>query len=155
MMIQIKRIISIFLLSLFIYGCFGASLDNNVLSTIYNVSGIIFSVGMGLIITFDLNNIKNVQYIRAIRKRLNVIRNAYILFFSISTVLYISVFFTSEFNLSIYIYSYKNITILFNTNIFIQYLNLIFCLFSIAYFIVNFIQAQKLKDDICDKIHSK
>lgn len=155
MMIQIKRLISIFLLSLFIYGCFGASLDNNVLSTIYNVSGIIFSVGMGLIITFDLNNIKNVQYIRAIRRRLNVIRNAYILFFSISTVLYISVFFTSEFNLSIYIYLYKNITILFNTNIFIQYLNLIFCLFSIAYFIVNFIQAQKLKDDICDKIHSK
>lgn len=144
-----KILIKIFILIIIpivAYLLYPHAIDNNVLSTIYNVSGILFSVGMGLIITFNLNEIKNTDYIKIIRIRINIIRDKFIGFFTVMTILYIS-------NYIIQNYNFKVLNI--NINIFMQWFSLIFCLFTILYFTINFISVQHLKDEICDRLHSK
>ena len=45
--------------------------NDSTLNVLYTVSGILFSVGLGLIITFVPNGVKNPAYIVEIRKTLN------------------------------------------------------------------------------------
>lgn len=155
MQILIKRLTVVFIISILTYGIFKRALDNNILSTIYSVSGILFSVGMGLIITFNLNDIKNKEYISSIRKRINHIRDTYIEFFALLTFSYLLNFIIPNFGFNINLPANFNISFYVDINNFIQYFTLIFCLFTLFYFTINFKGVQKLKDEICDRLHSR
>lgn len=154
MKILINRFIFIFIISILAYVVFPHALDSNVLSTIYNISCILFSVGMGLIITFNLNDIKNTSYIYSIRNRINLIRDKYIQFFTIMTVLYLSNYIIPNYSFSIN-FPYKLNALDIDINNFMRYITLTFCLFTIFYFTINFKGVQKLKDEICDRLHSQ
>ena len=53
-------------------------LKEGLISTLYNVSGIMFSIGLGLIVTFNLSGIRNREYIKEIRKNIANIRDIFI-----------------------------------------------------------------------------
>ena len=77
---KFKSIILIVLALLFSI-IFDYEVDIFLMNTIYTISGIMFSIGIGLIVTFNFQGIKNKSYILSIRSNLNIVRNNYIKFF--------------------------------------------------------------------------
>lgn len=118
-------------------------------STIYTVSGIMFSIGLGLIVTFNPSGVKNRDYIIALRTNIANVRNAFLTHFGLSTVYYVLNQYLSKPKYEIHAHIYVNIS--FSWSIFLCLL----MLFSAVYFVINFIEIQKLNNDIFDRINSE
>lgn len=118
-------------------------------STIYTVSGIMFSIGLGLIVTFNPAGVKNKDYIRALRANIIDVRNAFLTHFGLSTVYYVLNQYLSDPKYEIHTHFVFNIS--FSWSIFLCLL----MLYSAIYFVINFIEIQKLNNDIFDKINSE
>jgi len=149
----IKRLIFVLIFSMVAYGFCRHAINRDVLSTLYNVSGILFSVGMGLIIGFNFDGIKNEDYVKIIRFHLNEIRNNFIKLFTILTISYIiNVIIPAETDIKI---SLTGIKIPYEIDLFIlfQYFTATYLIYSFMYFIFTFIEVQKLKDDISDAVN--
>lgn len=119
------------------------------MSTVYGVSGIMFSVGIGLIVTFNMNGIKNKKFISDIRSNISKVRRSFILYFSISTFAYIlnSILVDNKLlKTSISVLS-KDVDIYFSLPI------CLIMIYSIIFFVVNFYQIQKLNEDIYDEMN--
>jgi hypothetical protein len=119
------------------------------MSTVYGVSGIMFSVGIGLIVTFNMNGIKNKKFISDIRGNISKVRRSFILYFSISTFAYIlnSILIDNKLlKTSISVFS-KDVDIYFSLPI------CLIMIYSIIFFVVNFYQIQKLNEDIYDEMN--
>ena len=115
--------------------------------TIFNVSGIMFSLGLGLIVTFNLSSVKNKKYIIDIRKNLNKVRNSFIFYFGITVICYVlDKYFRDKCVLHIFIFNIKNSQIGLNCSVLFS----AFMFYSIIYYIINFLNIQKLNDDIFD-----
>lgn len=114
------------------------SVEKETLSTFYNVSGIMFSVGLGLIVSLNYSDVKNKNYLTSIRQNISKIRNIFILYFMIITVLFLFIGKDISINLCFSKISYD---VIFS----------VFSIYTIIYFIVNFLQIQRLNDDISDK----
>ena len=97
---------------------------------------------MGLIVTFSINGVENEDYILSIRKNIKKIRQRFITLFSICTILFIC-----KDNIFQKI-TYGDVNF---SNIALNFI-LSFFIFSIFYFIVNFIRLQNLNNDIFDRI---
>ena len=118
------------------------------MNAFYTVLGIMFSIALGLLVTFNLQGITNKSVIEKIRKNIIVVRTNYIKYFALATTLYIIEKFLRDNKISIFsIASLREITLKFNFSIFTS----IVMLFTIIYFIVNFIAMQKLNDDLYDE----
>lgn len=130
-------------------------LDDFFMNTIYTVSSIMFSIGLGLIVTFNLQGVKNKTYIKKIRQNLKNVRNKYILYFSISTICLIIDKYFRDMDNTIVKESIISLNLTdtfklsFNIAIFLSLLTF----YSIIYFIVNFLTIQKLNEDIFDKLN--
>lgn len=144
-----KRIFIVFLVSLISYIVFRRGVDMNVISIMYNVASIMFSIGMGIIVTFSVSGIRNRYYQKKIKRNIKKIRDSYISYFSIITTLYLLNYVLPQNDYTVF--KIKFIDMKFDSNIFIQYFTLAFCLFSLSYFILNFLGVQKLKDEIGDE----
>lgn len=118
-------------------------LKENMISTLYNVSGIMFSIGLGLIVTFNISDVRNNEYIKQIRMNIINIRNIFIYYFIISTFIYVSYTYIKILELK-----YKWFILKFDPSIFAC----ISLFFSIVYFTINFLSIQKLNDEIFDRI---
>lgn len=118
-------------------------------STIYTVSGIMFSIGLGLIVTFNPSGVKNRDYIIALRANIANVRNAFLTHFGLSTIYYVLNQYLSKPKYEIHAHIYVNIS--FSWSIFLCLL----MLFSAIYFVINFIEIQKLNNDIFDRINSE
>lgn len=114
------------------------SVEKETLNTFYNVSGIMFSVGLGLIVSLNYSDIKNKNYLISIRQNISEIRNIFILYFMTITVLFLFVGKGISVNI---IFSEISYDVIFS----------VFSIYTIIYFVVNFLQIQKLNDDISDK----
>lgn len=149
------KIIIILILALLGSITFGYKVDDFLMNTIYTVSGIMFSIGIGLIVTFNFQGVKNKSYILTIRSNLNKVRNNYISFFVLSTISFILENYLSKIeskinseNIGLQMINIgENIKFSMNFSMFLFLL----ILFSIAYFIINFLELQKLNNDIFDK----
>ena len=122
--------------------------DNFFINTIFTVAGIMFSVGLGLIVTFNIGYIKNKSYIIKIRGSINNVRNSFLKYFTLVTICYVLDYYLRQ--------SESNITTLhvLEQDISLNW-SILFCLlmiYSIVYFIINFIEIQKLNNDIVDKL---
>lgn len=111
------------------------------MNTIFTVSGIMFSIGLGLIVNFNLQGVKNIWYLKKIRDNLNKVRNSFIASFSLSTICFLLNQYLGNFSFS-FMFFHFDLSLFF----------LIMMLFSIFYYIVNLIDLQKLNDDIVDKL---
>ena len=116
MKVIIKLIVA-FLLSIIISYFSDYRPNTTTLNVLYTVSGILFSVGLGLIITIVPNGVKNPTYIAEIRKTINFVKNRFFIEFTIITL-------------------FSGIAILF----------------SLPYFVINFLEIQRLNNDIFDRI---
>jgi len=125
------------------------SSDSAILQTFYSVVGVMFSIAMGLIITVDLNGIKNKGYIGTIRKNLRDVQSSFIIFFSISTGLYIIQDFLKGVVFKFSFFDYVN----YDLYTLIAWISLFCMIFSIVYFVFNFIAIKTLRDDITDTLN--
>jgi hypothetical protein len=141
------RIIGLIVLFLIISLAVSISPDDFFISTLFNVSGVMFSVGLGLIVTFNANGVKNKTYIKQIRRDVARVRNSFIKYFAISSVFYLMEKYLRDNNLSSLIIPIKGFQIHLNCSLFIC----LFMLYSMAYYIINFLNIQKLNNDIFDK----
>lgn len=123
------------------------------LSAIYTVLGIMFSIAIGVIVSFNLQGVKKKSVVSKIRENIKNVRNNYIKYFVISTFLYLfDKYFRDNFNGGIYeIARIKNFRIEFNSSIIL----VVILLFGIFYYIINFIQMQKLSDELYDEMNLK
>ncbi|WP_291076451.1 MULTISPECIES: hypothetical protein [unclassified Empedobacter] len=120
------------------------------MNAIFTVMGIMFSIGMGLIVTFNLSSIKNKTVLKVIRENIKKLQTSFITLFSVSALIYIIEYFFRDQNTNINTFkllSVKEVDVNFNLSLFA----LCFLSFSIIFFIVNFTQLQKLNNDILDQ----
>lgn len=122
--------------------------DTFLLSTLYTVCGIMFSIGLGLIVTFNMNGVKNKNYINKIRKNLTSVRDSFLIYFVISTTCLVLGQYLNDVDVR---FEVKG------TMITISPVMLFFSLiiYSIIFFIINFLEVQKLSQDIFDKINQE
>ena len=113
------------------------------ISTLYTVCGIVFSVGLGFLVSFSLQGLENKNYIAEIRKNLAKVRRRFIFYFLISTCcILLSHFIAEECSILSYNGICLNLRCLFAFAI----------IYSIAYFVWNFLVINHLKDEIFDRI---
>ena len=145
-----KAVIRVFLiLILFIIISLVCSVhpDDFFVNTIFTISGIMFSVGLGLIVTFSIGGVKNKKYIRLLRSNINKVRNSFLQYFLLSTICFTLDYYLRQKGLNIAAIDVKYTQFELNWSVF-------FCLlmlYSIFYYIINFIEIQKLNNDIFDK----
>jgi|SRR5690606_9978508 len=131
------------LLSMFL----NIGVDDFFMGTIYTVSGIMFSIGISILVTFNLHGIKKQSLIDRIRKSLNKARNIFIYYFSVSTVLFVLERYLRESKIhEVLVYKNNDFSIIINVSFAIAFL-IFYCIF---YFILNFLEVQKLNDEIFD-----
>ena len=107
-----------------------------VLSTLYTVAGVIFSVGMSLTISPKTDRVSNYAMKKNIRRSYLRIRNLFMIFFVLDTFLFIMA-------------EGKFVSC---ASTFFNLLCAIFLLVSIVYYIINFVSLQKLGEQIEDQV---
>lgn len=119
------------------------------MTAIFTVMGIMFSIGMGLIVTFNLSSVKNKHILGVLRNKIKSLQESFITLFSFSTSIYIIEYFfrDQKTNLNTFTFNIKENLIIMNLSIF----SLVFILLTIVYFIINFTKLQKLNNDILDE----
>jgi len=108
-----------------------------------------FSVGIGLIVTFNPSGVKNKDYLRELRSNIQNIRNSFLLHFCLLSVYFIINQYVADKKHDLHIKTPIEITFSFS---------IFFCLlmiYSSIYFVVNFLEIQKLNNDIFDKLNKE
>lgn len=117
-----------------VYSCL--TIPEPVLTTLYTVAGVIFSVGMSIAITPKTDGVTNTEKRGAIRKSYQMVRNSFMNLFAVDTLFFIAAEVLTESKLE----SFMGITFA------------LFVLISIVYFTLNFIELQRLGNDIEEQI---
>lgn len=107
-----------------------------VLTTLYTVAGVIFSVGMSIAITPKTEQVLNDKIRKNIRHAFQKVRDSFLLLFGIDTTAFIVAEVLKETNIT------AAVSLAYT----------IFVLMSIAYFTFNFIELQRLGNDIEEQI---
>lgn len=140
--IFIAAIISV-LLSLF-----PLSVPESTLTIIYGIIGVLFSVGMSLIISFNGSNIGNLGLKKDIRNDMHIVRKNFLTVFLFSSIFFV-VF-------SIIPDKIKQVEWYTNDSIYLKsnwsFSVISYQLYSIVALISNYLEIQKLYEDIEDEI---
>lgn len=143
---KIKQII-IFVIIIGLSFVVKQDISKDITSTLFTVMGIMFSVGMGLIVSFNFQGIKNEKFVIKFRESLNSVRNNFITYFIISIIFFILNQVISKNTIDLI--TIKDFQISINlglaTNLIIIY--------AISYYIINFSKIQKLGYDIFDNLN--
>lgn len=113
------------------------------ISTLYAVSGIMFSIGMSIIVTSSFVKVRNKNIRQRIIQAYNKVRNSYIIFFIAISIFYM---FIEKDSSPLCIYR----SISFNYSYFVGAL----IASSIVFFIVNFLDIQRLNREIEEAIEN-
>ncbi len=119
-------------------------LDSTFINTIYTISGIMFSIGMGVICTFSPDKIKNIQLFSRVKENIITVRNSFLFYFALVSFFYLLYLLCSNFEKTIFI---SDIKLVFNLSVFL----LGQIILSIIFFITNFLEIQKLNFDIVER----
>lgn len=124
-------------------GIYLHSIDiKSVMEALYSISGIMFSISMSLIVTFNTSEIINKKIRNRIVSSLKTSRNKHIFLFLLVSVCYIA----SNFLEVLHINMWKEIS--FNS----YFLALTYLILSIIYYIQSFISIQKFREDLDNQI---
>ncbi|WP_101774949.1 hypothetical protein [Pasteurella oralis] len=146
----IAQLIVAFFISLLICNIGTYRPSTSTLNVLYTVAGILFSVGLGLIITIVPSGVKNPSYIAEIRGAINKVRNRFFIEFFLITLAYIS--FSEPKNWEVIkIVLYEEIALKIDLVLYTE----IFLILSLPYFMYNFLSIQKLNNDIFDKVNQE
>lgn len=140
---QFKGFICCIILSVPITLFMDIEIGENVSNTLFTIVGIMFSIGMSIAVTSNTSVVVNRKIRNSLRDEINRIRNLFISCFSIVSFIYVlNIIFT---NWTLEVWGYK----IFN----LEVCQLIIQLYSIAYFIVNFMSLQDLNNQIGDAMN--
>lgn len=116
------------------------------ISTLYTVSGIMFSIGMSLIVTFNVTGVKDKTFKKLLRDGLHLIQNHFIIIFIAISLFYIllSPCLNPNTNNMLHICKIFNIS-------YSQFLTYSIA-YSIIYFVTNFLKIERLNCDLRDHI---
>jgi hypothetical protein len=146
----IAQLILAFLLSLLICNIGTYRPSAATLNVLYTVAGILFSVGLGLIITIVPNGVRNETYIAEIRSTINDVRNRFFAEFFLITLAYVC--FSAPENWTVIKLIHKEeLTLKFDI---VLYTGAMLIL-SLPYFMCNFLAIQKLNNDIFDRVNQE
>ena len=142
---QFKGFICCIILSVPITLLMDIEIGENVSNTLFTIVGIMFSIGMSIAVTSNTSVVVNRKIRNSLRDEINRIRNLFISCFSIVSFIYVlNIIFT---NWTLEVWGYK----IFN----LEVCQLIIQLYSIAYFIVNFMSLQNLNNQIGDAMNEE
>ncbi len=117
---------------------------NGAVSTLYTVSGIMFSIGMSLIVTSSAAGVKNIRIRNGIRKEIHIVRNHFIECFVLISIFYILLCSAADKHDSLPIYD--------NFSLKYSHLLIFTIAYSIVYFVWNFLAIQRLNYQIEDAL---
>ncbi len=112
----------------------------SLINTFYSVIGIMFSVGMSLILSINTQNVKNVIAKKDIQKKLTHIMNKYIRNFAIVTIIYVIIACMDNFEPFNFFLLYNEY--FFNYSLSVAVIEII----SIMYYILNM---KSMRDEYC------
>ncbi len=121
------------------------------LNILYGIIGVLFSVGMSLIIAFNGSNIVNIDLKEQLRENIHKVRNNFLFVFFLGSLYYIGFSLLKD--------EWKQTYIVINENMHIcctwamSVLSIL--VYSIIALISNYIQIQQLYEDIEDRIHQE
>ena len=127
------------------------SVPENTLTIIYGIIGVLFSVGMSLVISFNGSNIGNAELKKDIREEMHSIRSNFLFVFVLSSLVYVSYTLMPQSIQQIEWYRFENIVIKSNWSISVIFYHL----YSIVAIISNYLDIQRLYEDIEDKMESE
>lgn len=134
-------------LAVFVSTFISIGVDDFFMGTIYTVAGIMFSIGISILVTFNLHGIKKKSFIDKIRLNINQVRNVFIYYFAFSTLLFIiERYLRKSSSNNISIYQQGDFCVNINISFAVSFL-IFYCIF---YFILNFLEVQKLNNEIFD-----
>lgn len=121
------------------------------LNILYGIIGVLFSVGMSLIIAFNGSNIVNSELKAQLRDNMHKVRNNFLFVFFICSVFYIG--------FSLLKPEWQKVDIVKNDDMYI-YCSwpvsvLLMLIYSIIALISNYVHIQQFYEDIEDKIHDE
>ena len=132
------------LLFAIILGCLGVKGNAEVLKTLFTVLGIVFSISMSLLVSFNLTKILNSGIRKQLRWEISYTRNNLLKDFVVSTLLLVVALTWNEENIRYVFYGWLKVDI--------ELIALICIGFSLIYEIYNFNAIHKLHSDIEDAI---
>ena len=140
---QFKGFICCIILSVPITLLMDIEIEENVSNTLFTIVGIMFSIGMSIAVTSNTSVVVNRKIRNSLRDEINRIRNLFISCFSIVAFIYVlNIIFT---NWTLEVWGYKIFSL--------EVCQLIIQLYSITYFIVNFMSLQNLNNQIGDAMN--
>lgn len=140
---QFKGIICCMVLSVPITLFMDIKIGNEVSNTLFTIVGIMFSIGMSIAVTSNTSVVVNKKIRKSLRDEINRIRDLFISCFSIVAFIYVlNIIFT---NRTLEVWGYKIFSL--------EVCQLLIQLYSITYFIVNFMSLQNLNNQIGDAMN--
>lgn len=116
-------------------------IDLSVMETTFTVAGILFSVGMSLIVTMNTQDVRNQDAKRIIHEQNTRLLKFYITFFIVQTIFFVLiVIFKDESNTYIENLTFHLSDYIFSFNISVSFL--LFSFFCITYYIWNMIETR-------------
>lgn len=122
-------------------------ITNDVENTLFTVSGIMFSIGLGLTVTSNTHGVINKTYITGIRKNMSDCQSRFITLFLLLTLFYISLSYTDS--IKPVIIAGHGIKLNFRLTFAIT------SIYSIIYFIIVFHSIQKFNEELEDRINEE
>lgn len=148
-----KKLILSFFLALVLSVIFSSFTDmfcfcSNTVSTFYTISGIMFSIGMGLLATTDISRIKDQAFQKIIQNEYSALQRDYLVYFFTISLLFVC---TIGYMSSKQLIEFKCFKMVLRLNEFVGFVMLL----SIWYFTTNFLALQNLIKQINEKLNSK
>jgi cell division protein FtsL len=136
-----KWLLRVLLVIIFAFGLQYTSISysEDFCSVIYTIIGILFALALNQIMAFNFTEIQNDKFIERHRNRLSKIRKLYIFLFAFATLALL----LKSLSLK---YEWKWI------KLDVKFLIGSYLIFTLIYFIINFISLAKMKDQIDDEI---
>lgn len=123
---------------------FGVIGNSGVLQTLFTVLGIVFSISMSLLVSFNLSKVLNSEIRKDLRHRIEFTRNMLLLDFIVSTVALVGALIWDSNHLSYDLWSWGSINI--------PMMAIAIVSISLFYEIYNFRQLHTLSTDIEDEV---
>lgn len=134
--------------------CVPIKIPKDALNVLYGIVGVLFSVGMSLIIAFTAKDILNSELKKILRKSMHQVRNNFLWIFFISTLFYV-VFSIAGENSQFSIHFFKTesyeLTVTFSVSVAV----LGILIYSTIALVSNYMDIQGFYEDIEDRIQNE
>lgn len=134
--------------------CVPIKIPKDALNVLYGIVGVLFSVGMSLIIAFTAKDIVNSELKKILRKSMHQVRNNFLWIFFISTLFYVVfsiVGENSQFSIHFFKTESYELTVTFSVSVAV----LGILIYSIIALVSNYMDIQGFYEDIEDRIQNE